>query len=258
MPDKEKSFRVEAVILRHMNYGEADRLLTIFTRNHGKLQTIAKGIRKSKSRKAGHVEPFTRATLQLARGRDLYILTQAEAIDVFENLRENLILLSYAAYVIELVDRSTTDEVEHQAMYRLLTQSLARLNRGEDPNRVVRYFEIRLLDFIGFRPQLQHCNICQSTTQPEDQFFSANHGGVVCPMCGQRDPQFKSISLLTLKYFRHFQRSSYKEASRASISKAIYSEMETLMNYYITYNLERKLNSPIFLHQVRTNQTETK
>ena len=114
MPVQERSIRVEGVILRHSDLGEADRLLTIFTRETGKLRAIAKGVRKARSRKAGHVEPFTRASLQLARGRDLFILTQAEAVVVYANLREDLVLLSTASYVIELIDRSTTDEEENR------------------------------------------------------------------------------------------------------------------------------------------------
>ena len=213
MPPQERSIRVEGVIIRHTDFGEADRLLTIFTRESGKVRSIAKGMRKARSRKAGHVEPFTRTNLQLARGRDLFILTQAEAIEGYSALREDLILLGYASYVIELIDRSTTDDEENRSLYNLLTQTLARLNRGDDPNRVARYFEIRLLDYVGFRPQLLTCAQCESEIHPEDQYFSALQGGVICIKCGQRNPQARPVSMLALKYLRHFQRSSYREAS---------------------------------------------
>lgn len=254
MPPQERSIRVEGVIIRHTNFGEADRLLTIFTRESGKVRSIAKGVRKARSRKAGHVEPFTRTILQLARGRDLFILTQAETLDGYSTLREDLILLGYASYVIELIDRSTNDDEENRSLYNLLTHTLARLNRGDDPNRATRYFEIRLLDYVGFRPQLYNCTQCDAEIQPEDQFFSAHQGGVICINCGQRDPQARPVSMLALKYLRHFQRSSYREASRASIPTAVYVEMENLMQYYLTFSLERSLNSPTFLRHVRSNQ----
>ena len=254
MPPQERSIRAEGVILRHSNFAEADRLLTIFTREEGKVRAIAKGVRKARSRKAGHVEPFTRTSLQLARGRDLFILTQAEAADVYAHLREDLVLLGYASYVIELLDRSTTDEVENRSLYNLLTQTLTRLNRGDDPNLVTRFYELRLLDYVGFRPRLMNCARCDSEIQPEDQYFSALQGGVICPKCGQRDPEARSISMLALKYLRHLQRSSYRDSARATISETVYAEMEILMQYYLTYSLERGLNSPSFLRRVRRDQ----
>jgi DNA repair protein RecO (recombination protein O) len=133
-----------------------------------------------------------------------------------------------------------------------LTHTLSRLNRGDNPNRATRYFEIRLLDYIGFRPQLFTCAQCQSEIQAEDQYFSAQQGGVICKKCGQRDPQVRPVAMLALKYLRFFQRNSYPETSRASISDEIYGEMENLMQYYITFNLERSLNSPAFLRQIRS------
>lgn len=251
MPQQERSIRAEGIILRHSDFGEADRLLTIFTREHGKVRVIAKGVRKARSRKAGHVEPFTRTQLQLARGRDLFILTQAEASDTFFTLRENLVLLGYASYIIELIDLSTYDEEENRSLYDLLARTLRRLNRGDNPNLVTRYYELRLLDYIGFRPQLFTCTQCESEIKPEDQFFSATRGGVLCPKCGPSDPSARPISLLALKYFRHFQRSSFKDASRATIPDQVYLEMENLMHYYLTHTLERGFNSPAFLRRVR-------
>jgi hypothetical protein len=89
---------VDAVVLRHSDYGEADRLLTLYTREQGKLRAIAKGVRKIQSRKAGHLEPFTRVALMLARGHDLWIVTQAETLNSFQPLREDLGRMSQAAH----------------------------------------------------------------------------------------------------------------------------------------------------------------
>ena len=254
MAVQERSIRVDGVIIRHSDFAETDRLLTIFTRETGKVRAIAKGVRKARSRKAGHVEPFTRANLQLARGRDLFILTQAESIEGYAALREDLILLGYASYIIELIDRSTSDDEENRSLYNLLIQTLSRLNRGDDPDLATRYFEIRFLDYVGFRPQLLFCAQCKTKIQAEDQFFSANQGGVICPNCGQLLPEARPISMSALKFLRHYQRSSYREAARASIPGTVFNEMENLMQYYIVSNLERSLNSPIFLRRVKENQ----
>jgi len=253
MPDpKFRSFRVDAVVLRHSDYGEADRMLTLFTRQLGKARAIAKGARKIASRKAGHIEPFTHVKLQLAKGKDMLLVTQADTVDAYLPLRDDLVLTSQAAYVLELLDRfSYEEETESPSTFRLLTETLTRLASKADPWLVTRYYEMRLLDHVGFRPQLFECANCGREIQPEDQFFSFSAGGVICPRCGRGLPNLRSLSMETLKYLRHFQRSSYAEATRARPSPEVQNEAESLMQGYFTYLLERELNTPGFLKKIR-------
>lgn len=251
MPERIRSQRVEAVVLRHADWGEADRLLWLFTRELGKVQVVAKGVRKPRSRKAGHLEPFTRVELLLARGRDLLIVTQAEAKDVYLKLREDLVRVGYASYVVELLDRFTYEEGENIGLYRLLSETLTRLNVEPQPAFAVRYYEIRLLDLVGFRPQLFQCMNCGEEIQASDQYFSFEKGGVLCPRCGEREPSARPISMPALRILRHFQRSKYGEAQRVRLSSMVDQELETLMGNYLTYLLERGLNTPAFLRRVR-------
>ena len=253
MPEtKFRSFRVEAVVLRHHDYGEADRLLTLYTRQLGKTRVLAKGARKIASRKAGHIEPFTQVKLQLARGRDMLLVTQADTVDAYLPLREDLILTSQASYVLELLDRFTyVDDTENPSTFRLLTDTLTRLASNDDPWLVIRYYEMRLLDYLGFRPQLIQCVNCGREIKAEAQFFSFRAGGVICPRCGQGLPQLKPISVETLKYLRHFQRSNYRDAARARPNSEVQKEAEDLMQGYFTYLLERELNTPGFLKKIK-------
>ena len=247
----EHSLRVEAVVLRHYDWGEADRLLSLYTREQGKLRTIAKGVRRMRSRKAGHLEPFTRVALLLARGRDFWIVTQAETVDAYLPIGENLVRTGYAAYVIELLDRFTYEEGENRALYALLVDTLERVTHEADPFLAVRYYEMRLFDIVGFRPNLFECMQCGNVIKPQDQFFSAERGGVLCPKCGPNAPATRPVSLETLKFMRHFQRSAYPEACRAVLSTSVQAEMESLHQFFITYLLERALNTPAFLREVR-------
>jgi DNA repair protein RecO (recombination protein O) len=252
MPEtKFRSIRVDAVVLRHSDYGEADRLLTLYTRQLGKARVIAKGARKIASRKAGHIEPFTHVRLQLAKGRDVLIVTQADTVDAHLALRDNLILTSHASYVIELLDRFTyVDDTENSSIFRLLIDTLSRLASNHDVWLVIRYYEMRLLDHLGFRPQLFECTNCGREIIAEDQFFSFSAGGVICPRCGRGLPNLHGISVDTLKYLRHFQRSSYADASRAKANSQSQKETEALMQGYFTYLLEHELNTPGFLKKI--------
>ncbi len=252
MPDQPRSFRIEAVVIRHANWGEADRILAIYSRERGKIRVIAKGARKIRSRKAGHLEPFTHITIQLAKSRDLPIVTQVETLDAYLPLREDLVRTGYASYLMELLDRLTYEEEGgNPALFRLLTDSLARLCQEADPWLAIRYYEMRLLDFLGFRPQLFECANCRSKIEPVDQYFSPSMGGVICPKCGSGLPGLWSVSLEALKYLRHFQRSSYAEASRARVPPDVQKEVEALVQAYFTYLLERELNTPGFIKRVK-------
>jgi DNA repair protein RecO (recombination protein O) len=247
-----RSFRVEAIVLHHSDWGEADRLLTLYTRERGKVRALAKGARKIRSRKAGHLEPFTRVTLQLARGRDLMIVTQAETLDAYLAIHEDLIKTSQAAYSAELLDRFTYEEEhENHRIFQLLTETMARIEQEADPWLALRYYEVQLLDDLGYKPHLFECANCGRDIKSQDQFFSALQGGALCPGCGAGLPGAWSVSAEALKYLRHFQRSDYVGAQRARPAADVRIEVETLVQKYVTYLLERELNSPLFIKQIK-------
>ena len=252
-----RSFRAEAIVLNHQDWGEADRLVTLYTRQRGKLRAVVKGARKTRSHKGGHLQPFTHVTLQLATARGPFIITQVETINAFSAIGEDLTLTGQAAYFVELLQRFSYDEEEsNPAIFRLLVESLTLLASGDDPWLVARYYEMRLLDYLGFRPQLQNCILCGEPIQPQDQFFSGNEGGAVCPNCATPHAAIRPVNMETLKYLRHFQRSSYNKARRADPDPVIRAQVENLMQFYLTYLLERGLNSPRFIREVERHKPD--
>jgi DNA repair protein RecO (recombination protein O) len=250
MPSRERVYRTEAVVLRRQELGEADRLLTIYTPGHGKLRVVAKGVRRPRSRKAGHLELFARADLLLARGHDLDIVTQAEAVEIYPGLRDDLVRLGHAAYAVELLDCFAVTE-ENRPLYRLLVETLGRLSEGADPAVVVRHFELRLLEQAGYRPELFRCVGCGREIRPEGQYFSAREGGVLCPQCGPGRRDASPISLGALKVLRHYQRTPFHEVIKIRVSSAVHGELERLMEGYLTHVLERRLKTPGFIQRVR-------
>src|SRR5437867_6103405 len=149
-----RTYRAEAIVLRTVDFGEADRILVLFSRHFGKLHVVAKGIRRATSRMAGHAEPLTHATYQLARGRELDVLTGAEARAIYPDMRDNLSLIAAGWYVAELVDRFTADRVPSAPLFDLLETSLRALDAGINAPTVCRWFDLHLLDRSGFRPEL--------------------------------------------------------------------------------------------------------
>lgn len=253
MPKRERVYRAEGVVLRRQDLGEADRLNTIYTRNFGKIRVVAKGVRKLHSRKAGHLEPFTRVTLMMARGRELDLITQAEALDTFPHLRSDLLKLSQASYLVELLDRFTVEEGEgNLALYNLLLNSFTRLaSSSTRASGTILYFELRLLEILGYRPELFRCVGCGVEIRPESQFFSSHLGGALCPNCGRSKHNIRRISLPALKLMRHFQRSNFETAVSPKVASDVQNEVENTMQSYITYLLERHLNTPGFIRRIR-------
>jgi DNA repair protein RecO (recombination protein O) len=250
MLSRERVYRTEAVVLRRQDLGEADRLLTIYSLDRGKLRVVAKGARRPSSRKAGHLELFTRVKLLLARGRELDIITQAEAIETYSGLQEDLIRFGQASYAIELLDRFTVDREENQTLYRLLINTLKRLISREDPTATMLFYELRLLDNVGYRPELFRCVGCEAEIRPKDQFFSAAEGGILCPVCGPGRGDAHPISLAELKVLRHFIRNPFQDATSAQIRPKTYAGVDRLMERYLSYLLERKLHAPDFIRRV--------
>lgn len=157
-----RTYTTPAIVLRQRRLGDADKILTLYSANLGKIEAVVKGVRKTRSRMAGHVEPLTQATFQLARGKSLDIVTQVETVESFQALRDDLDRLSRALYACELLDKFTELHEEHFGLYRLLLDTLRRLATRDDLDPPVRFYEMSLLDAMGYRPELEECVTCRS------------------------------------------------------------------------------------------------
>lgn len=248
---RERTFRTEAIVIRRSDFGEADRLLTLFSVDRGKLRAIAKGARKPQSRKTGHVELFMRSKFLVAEGRDLDIVTQAEMIAAYPHLRDDLVRATYAAYTVELLDRFTVEDDPHRDIYALLQQTLEALAGEDDVLLAARYYELRLLSLTGFQPRLFNCVACGEAIREEDQFFSADLGGLLCPGCYEADPRARQVSAVTVKVMRYLQTRSWETVRQLQLRPAVLHEIERVLHEYLLHILERELKSVDFLHRLR-------
>lgn len=238
-------------MLKRVDFGEADRLLTLYSREKGKIKAIAKGARKPQSRKTGHVELFMRSDMFFAVGRDLAIITQAEMVDGYAGLRGDLVRTTYAAYAAELLDRFTVEEDRHVGIYNLLADTLRWLTEFDDLMLAARYYELRLLDLTGFQPQLFHCVACGEPIEEQDQFFSAELGGLLCPDCQAMDRRAMAVTAVAVKVLRYLQSRKWETVGVLQLKRPLQHELERLMHYYLTYILERDLKSVDFLRRLR-------
>jgi DNA repair protein RecO (recombination protein O) len=268
---QQHSYSIEAIILKRTDLGEADRVLTLFTPNKGKFHAIAKGIRRPISKKAGHLELLSHSQLQLALGRNLDIVTQAEVRENFLHLRTELWHMTCGLYLAELVDRFIEDHTQHSEVYSLMLEMLRsleadvydleqrRLNRsvlaGQEyvrSNLLLRYFEMHLLSHIGYEPAFRNCAHCASALQPQENGFAPSLGGALCPQCSRF--WARSLSMNTLKVLRLLQRSTWSAVPRLRLDSSLQAELETVMHGLLRFHLERDLKSWSFLEMLSLRQ----
>lgn len=256
----ERIYRTEAIILRGTELGEADRILTLYTPQWGKVRAIAKGIRRPASKLRGHLELFTRARLMLARGRNLDVITGAETAEAFHGLRDEhpdaLDRIGAAYYLVELLDRSSEESigqegVGNRAIWDLLIAALRALSDGVDPKLVARHYELRLLGYLGYQPQLETCIACGEPLRPAENYSSIDLGGILCPDCRHEDPASEPLSVNALKLLRLLAREDARTVARLRFSTALSSEIEAVLGRAIRQVTDRELESPTVLRSLQ-------
>ncbi|HSK92502.1 MAG TPA: DNA repair protein RecO [Candidatus Angelobacter sp.] len=256
MSPRARLYKTEAIVLRTMDLGEADRVLTVLTPRLGKLRVIAKGVRRPRSRIGGGLQPFSDVQLVLAVGRTFDVVTSSSLEDPHLGLRNDLHSTAAAWYVVELADRFCEGAADSHEAFRLLAQALSALDAGPDVARevVARWFELALLDAMGFRPELGQCLECGAEIEPEGNAYSPAGGGAVCPSCTHSAHGARPISMDALKVLRHLQRSPLAGILRLRMAPALHREVERLLHATVSAVLERELRSRDFLEEVAARE----
>jgi DNA repair protein RecO (recombination protein O) len=246
-----RSYRAEAIVLKTIDFGEADRVLTILTRHFGKLRIVAKGIRRPTSRLAGYAEPLAHATFQLHRGRELDVLTGAETRDAYRALRDDLGRIAAGWYVAELADRFTADRSPSAPVFELVATALRHIESGHPPGLVCRWFDLHLLDRSGFRPELGACVQCRGVLTEVENLWSAEAGGVICQACLAHPSHLGvPISVRALKSLRYLLASDFAAAARLRVDSLLASELERLLRGFLHVVLDRDVQAARLIDQI--------
>jgi DNA repair protein RecO (recombination protein O) len=246
-----RTYQTEAIIIRKTKLGEADRVLTLYTTDLGKIQAVARGVRRPRSKLAGHLELLTYSLVSLARGRNLDTIIGSQTIDGFLLLKSDLELTAYALYATELVNQFTADHMENRPLFHLFLETMQELCQATNNDLRLRYFEMHLLNEVGYRPQLQQCVICRRALQAVINSFSAGTGGLLCPDCRFSEPFAYPLSVNAQKVLRLLQDGDWATVSRLKLTPELSFELESVMRHYLRYLLERELKSVAWLDTLR-------
>lgn len=208
-------FKTEGIVLKRRNFGEADRILTFFSKDRGKITILAKGVRRITSRRAGNIELLNRVIIYLHQGKGMPILTEAQSLDTFPLLKGDLTLSTYAYHVIELVDKLTAENQENRTIYEHLVELLKRLEKN--PRQIlIRAFEVKALAGLGF--------------------WSVD--------------SLKTISSSTKDLLTFLEKLTWGEIEKIKLTKNQVMELERVLRYHVERVIEGQLKSRQFLKKI--------
>lgn len=240
------TYKTQAIIIKRRNFGEADRLLTLYTQNEGKIVVIAKGVRRSRAKLVGHTEQFYLLNLQLAEGKTWDVVVSADIINNFNNIRSKSNLTNQAYFLAELVDSLTHEAEPHQEIFDLMQSALIRFDQGRD-ELIIPYFSFKILSFLGHKPELNNCVKCRQKISGENNYFSNLMGGVLCDNCCKSDLGSIRIGVPTIKILRLFDQRGIDLLDKLTINDRISKELKGILINYVQYILEKPIKSLRFI-----------
>lgn len=234
-------------MLRRVNIGEADRVVTLYTREKGKLSGIAKGARRARSKLAGASELLTYGRYFLAVGRDLDVITQTEIRESFPGIRKDLNRIAHSTYLVELVNALVEEREPNFDLFDTLLSSLYLLEAEVDPEIVARHFELQIMSIMGYRPHLDQCLRCGKTPSGEGIMFSPSLGGRACDECGPVPDDVVYLSGESAGALRKLLTAEPRSLKDLLVPPAVKEELAGAIRKYVRYRTDRELKSPEFI-----------
>ncbi len=240
----------QGVVLRHTNIKESDRMLTVFSPSHGKLSVLAKGCRKPKSRFLSISQPFCYGDIVLKQYRDIYILTQAEVINSYFDLRSDLERLSLASYLLHITEDAISSGDDNPQLFTLLLKALSLMSFGQsNPLDIVLIYELKLLDCLGYRPSLDRCVVCEQDVGGSNSFSLA--GGLVCGNCNGQAGDLL-LDPVTLNAMAIILDMDIGQLAKQKLMAGVRGQLNKLMPAYIREKLEKEYPSRDFIDRFLT------
>ena len=228
-------YRDQAIVLRTYKLGEADRIVVLLTRARGKVRAVAKGVRKTRSKFGSRLEPMSHIAVQLYEGRELDIVTQAESLDHFRAVRDDLDRIGRASAMLEIADQLAQEGEVNPRLYQMLLGALRTLAEN-DSALVVPAFFCKVLALEGYRPEVDQCVLCGDAGPLVA--FDIESGGLLCRTCRRGT----AVSAEAVELLRQILGGRLNEALAAPSSPAAH-EVDHLATRTVEHHLERRLRS---------------
>lgn len=243
--------KTKGIVLKAINLGESDKIITLFTDKMGKVQAVAHGARKSKSKLLSPTQVFCYGEYVLYKGKNLYTINECDIIESFQGLLGDLYTLTYVSYLIELADALVVDEEPSYKLFGLLLKSMYLMcDKTIDRELLARVFELKAMSYSGYMPSLRECSCC-GEQDLSSFFFSNKLGGLICENCRSLDTESMKVDGSTISVLRYFLRNKIDKVRYVKVTPVNRSELKKLLTSYIKYYLDRDFKSLEFLNDVK-------
>lgn len=243
-----RTYRSTAIVLRRINIGETDRVVTLYTREKGKLSAVAKGARRPSSKLAGATELFSYGRYFLAVGRELDIITQAETLHSFPAIRRDLKRIAHATYLVELINAMVEEREANYSLFDTLLSSLYLIDGEVDPEIVARHFDLQVMSILGYRPELDNCLRCDAQPESTDgMMFSPSLGGRVCDECGPLPDDVIYLSGESADAMRKLLTAQPRMLRGLEFPHSVKDEIFQAIRWYVRYRVDRDIKSTEFI-----------
>ncbi|MCX8044473.1 MAG: DNA repair protein RecO [Desulfobacterota bacterium] len=243
----------QAVVLRTFDFGESDKIVSLFTEEFGRLRLIAKGAKRSRKRFGSGLEPFTHIEAFFAdrEYRGLARLERCHIIAAFPQIADDVRRVVCGTYMLELVDTLTPERERHPEVFLLLLFFVSLLIHEAFREEMLRFFELRLFAMLGYQPQLMRCVICRAAFQVQHHYkFSVKRGGIVCPACQDRVAELLPLSNGTIRLFQQAMRMDIPKLPRLVFSPAEHEEGRLMLTKFLEYHIGRLPRSLMVMEQL--------
>lgn len=228
----------QGIVLKAVRYKDNDLILTIFTRKLGKIAALAKGAKKNKSSLLSSSQLFSYSNYTLKKHGNMYRVNQSDTIKSFYDLSYDLEAFSYATYITKLVESSTLENQTNNRLFVLLAQTLYLYTlENVDKQFVTRAFELKFLDYIGFKPIINRCVSCGEKNS-NNFVFNSYEGGILCESCSNIFNENKKIDITTIKLMEYILSNDILRCSKAKVSKYITYELQNILKQYLMIYLD--------------------
>src|SRR5699024_2790382 len=232
--------RTEGIVLSEIRFKETSKILNIYTRNFGKISVMARGAYRPKSQLVANTQPFSHNEYLLHKGRSFYYLNQGTIINSFYNMREKVERFLYGFYILELVEKSVTEEEKNETIFLLLLKGLKILSHLEEEfEKFAVSFGLKYISFLGYRPHINNCVICGNTDYRRIK-FSYLEGGIICDNCFSTDANSRFIDKSMHNGMGKLLYTSLDDLDKVIIDNLTLKRLQSLVEEYILFHIERK------------------
>lgn len=248
------TFETEALVLKQFDLGESDRLITLYTREKGKLKAVARGARKGNKSRSGLVLPFSYHNFILYKGKSLAKINHIESIAMNSRLREDLDYMAYASVVSEYIERAGLEDEADQALFSLLVVILEKMAQVEKEELLfyLTVFKAKLLLLLGVKPEIENCTICGEKVDLNGSTpISVEEGGSICKNCFNYNDKYTLFSLNEMRALYKITFAEIAQLRAAQFPVKTLEKINELTERFLIYHLDLKPKSLTFLHTIR-------